>query len=425
MRKKLIAFLLTLMICLSFDVVKAEEYDGDIYYLPKTGSNYFVSQHTYSFYSKDNRTTLNEHRTPTLSDLRKNTLDSDLNYETFTDKYTLPWTTAELNYVVVYCADKGIPIVDEAGYRRVPIMESTYIDDNIKKSLIGILKNSYPYISKDKMINILLKEGILVEKEVDGKVIYTAKANAELEEATVSITEDELVSATQMAISTYTNPGQIAKIYQASYEGSQNTLTTKHGLHEYAYSFGYHTPVQNNINAVYNYLISQKEEEVDFKVTKIESTATAEKFIIHVATNRPLNEKDNLKVVLNNGDEKPVEYNMSELKTDENGAYIFDVTGVAKLDENARVVITGSKFEYDRVYAYEALAGKDVAQTQVGISADYSEIKLESGVAGDTVLKMEEIENPNTTDYIVVIALSGIVLAVIFTVVYHNKRKLS
>ncbi len=425
MKQKLIALLFAIMVCLSLDVVKAEDYDGDIYYLPKTGSNYFVSQHTYSFYSKDNRTTLNEFRTPTLSDLRKNTLDSDLNYDTFTNKYTLPWTTSELNYVVVYCADKGIPVVDEAGYRRVPIMESTFIDDNIKKSLIGILKNSYPYISKDEMISNLLKEGVLVEKTVDGKVIYTAKNNKDLDEATISITEDELVSATQMAISTYTNPGQIAKIYQASYEGSQNTLTTKHNLHTYAYEFGYHTTVQNNINAVYNYLISQKETELDFQVTKVESTATTNKFTIHVTTNRPLNEKDNLKVTLYNGEEKIAEYNMKELKTDEKGAYIFDVTDVPKLDENTTITITGAKFEYDRVYVYEALSGKESAQTQIGISADSRDIELKAEVTGEKVLTVVEIKNPETTDYIAIVALGGLMSAILFTIVYHNKRKLS
>lgn len=117
-------------------------------------------------------------------------------------------TSQTANFMAVYCVDIDTYSKKGTYYKRVNLEESGYFDEEAAAHIRSIVMNSYPYVSIEKAREIL--DGL--DGKVDGKITNRCfdKDNncftGETVEVSVNqIDENELISATQHAIWSYSN----------------------------------------------------------------------------------------------------------------------------------------------------------------------------------------------------------------------------
>ncbi|MBE6140054.1 MAG: hypothetical protein E7172_00720 [Firmicutes bacterium] len=389
------------------------------FYLPERNTYYQRSQHTYSFLDQNNE--LNTAYAPSiytlLSDLEEAKVEDTW---TFTDKYTIPWNVKNNDYFIVYCADIDAPVEEQLAYRQINLQDSTYINEDIKANLAGILKNSYPYISKQEMINRLIEAKVLENYDNGYDTVLTTVGN---EFATNDITIDELVSATQMAINHYTNPNSIQKIYDETYRLSAKMILREHNLWTNEYSAGFYDEVNYNINAIFNYLITLKSElPSKMQITKTTLNSIENNLYIHL--NKDITNNDNLEFSIIENNNIVNTYNLKKLNQRNDGAYIVPLSGANDI-LNVDVDLKGTQFVENYVFVYEAIEGE--TQTMIGVSTGplkvnslYTE-SIEDEVASSKIEQpIEEIpENPPTGVKLLIIPL---IISIIASLTFIKKK---
>lgn len=405
---------------LGMPVVLADETaEEQFYYATARNTYYQRSQHTYAFTGDDG--VYHDSYAPSLYvliddyELSGNQTDWE-----FVSKYTIPWNVKNNEYYVAYCADISAIAHLQVPYRRVAVEDSTYLDTETKKRLIAILKNSYPYISFEEMKSQLLEEGVLEYLVgINGETVLTTAGNTL---ASRDITVDELVSATQMAINYYTNPGSIEKYYHKTFVLSSRSVLREHNLWTNEYPEGLYNAVGNNITNVTEYLITLS-EDIPEKQHITSVTANNNKGEVYVYLNHELSKQDDFTIILKDNGEKVGNYNLDKVQTREDGAFVL--TNVASKDlSKITIELNGSEYVENRLFVYEAANGEETSQTMVGLSTGhiaildtYSDpVISEEGVMG-------EVKNPETKDLAIICCVIIIIAGATLTIVNFKKLR--
>ena len=284
----------------------------------------------------------------------------------FDEKYTRPWTLDNKDYYLTLCADLIYDFWPVKTYNIVSLSDSTYLKEDIKGHINAIVKHSYPFVSEDDMIRDLVNNGVLVEtNNINGEKIYTAKKNVEDElELTYTINKDELLSAIQLALYYYTDNDKVDEVYYNTAILSTNFSVLDRSAN-YTES-GYYEEVNNNINAVYDYLISLEDNDY-YEPVKINNIVANEKNELIISL---INEDNisNLKIKVQENNEVIADVNIKELKTDKFHNYILPLNKVNDRS-NVEVTLAGSVYKENEVLVFEALDGKEISQTLVGLSS--------------------------------------------------------
>ncbi len=359
MRK--LSLLILLILIIVPKNIKAEE----LYYIPWRNTYYMRSQHSYAF-TKNN--IQYKAYIPAIYTIITDKEDVDnKNAWSFHEKYTVPWQITDSNYFLAYCADLFVDIKEGEAYQKVDLKNSSFILDDAKEYIKGILQQSYPFISEEEMKTILKDKQVLVEKKVGDETFLTAPKN---ENPTRSVTLDELVSAIQTAIIFHTNPDSLDSIYSNTHELSSKTVLKNANLWKLTDKKGKYDEVENNITAIYNYLITQKQDLDDEKINRIGANNKQE-ILIGL---KNVNNVDNVNVEIYEDDNLIQKTALKDQKEDYFNNYIVPLN--KKVDiEKTSLKIDGTVYRAD-VFAYESVTSKTTAQTLVGLNNDNKALNL-------------------------------------------------
>ena len=412
MKVKKKAFFIMFLLIISIFMGSSYVFAEDLYYMPNKGESYLKSEHVYSWHTPEGDSRHNYRaivHTLVRGDIDTSEFESSAD---FTERFSVPWGLTDEEYFLVYCADINIPALELEQYRKVPIENATYIDDNVKSNIIGMLKSSWPYLSLDKAISNLVEAKVLEAKEVNGEVYYTSPLNLT---PTKSITEHEFVSALQMAIFYYTNPNQVNNIYDSTLTLNSKTVLSPTKPFNNPWEVddledGTIDEVKNNITALYNYFISQKGVEENFKIESANIEFKNKNFVVTIKTNRDFNEKDEIALNLSRDSEEIGTYKLTDLTKEGDSTYSLTVDNKGKKD--LTLSYSGKEFVDLKTYVFEAVGGKEQSQTFLGISSTYLPVNG----------KLQVIIPPSTNSFvsIVIVLILGICL---FGIVYFNKMK--
>ena len=385
----------------------------ETFWLPKYNGYYQSSEHRYSYV--DDNQELHAEISPSIYTLLLDENRAQEGEWNFSNYYKVPWTAQELNYLLVYYADINTNIVPGEKYQRISLNDYDKLSDEAKLSLVGIIKNSYPFISFDEMIKKLVSAGVLVQKTVNLKTVYTAKENENLETDIKSITSDELVSAIQTAIYYYTNPDNIKDIYEKTINVTTDSVLLQNSLWQNEYESGTYDEVKNNIMAVYNYLITLKDNISTPEISKIDLEENDKKsFTLHIKLNDVVSEKDDLKILVYEDLLKRGELNLKDAKLSKDGYYEIKVN--TQYDEKKiRVKLSGNTYSDSNVDIYN-----NGASNLIGLSAGSRPLdKTFAGKMG-TYVNDKNNKNPNTADYILI--FSAIAILSLGVVAFTKKK---
>ena len=385
----------------------------ETFWLPKYNGYYQSSEHRYSYV--DDNQELHAEISPSIYTLLLDENKAQEGEWNFSNYYNVPWTAQELNYLLVYYADINTNIVPGEKYQRISLNDYDKLSDEAKLSLVGIIKNSYPFISFDEMIKKLVSAGVLVQKTVNLKTVYTAKENENLETDIKSITSDELVSAIQTAIYYYTNPDNIKDIYEKTINVTTDSVLLQNSLWQNEYESGTYDEVKNNIMAVYNYLITLKDNISTPEISKIDLEENDKKsFTLHIKLNDVVSEKDDLKILVYEDLLKRGELNLKDAKISNDGYYEIKVN--TQYDEKKiRVKLSGNTYSDSNVDIYN-----NGASNLIGLSAGSRPLdKTFAGKMG-TYVNDKNNKNPNTADYILI--FSAIAILSLGVVAFTKKK---
>ncbi len=376
--------------------------DAAEFYIPLRNTYYQRSQHTYSYKGTDGK--VKNNYAPAIYTLLsdKEDVDRDDRWDFREYGYKVPWVNNDEDYHLAYCADLLIDIMEQEPYQRININSSSQISSEIKSKIIGILKNSYPYISSEEMLNNLVRDGVLVYKEIndtesDGqtKSILTSPKN---ESPTTSVTTDELVSAIQLAIMHYTNPDSIVDDYYKTSQLQTKTVLSYAGLWENVYKTGTYTEVENNINDIINYLFTLEDKSPeDLEINDIYVNKEADGYTLYVKLNRLVEEKSNIDLYVYEDNNLVKENKLSNINLSSDGYYVLPKLDIEN-ENNVNVSIKGNDYITNGVYVYEATNGIEATQTLVGLDSGNNGVDLMANKVKINHPKLEENieENPKT-----------------------------
>ena len=407
------------VICFWFGVsnIKAETY-----YLPDTHTYYQRSQHTYTHF-KDGVLKSGYH--PAIYTIIKNeNLAKDTGVWDFFSYYKFPWTTEERNYFVSYCAGLPVKIKTMSAYNLVDIKSSTFIREEAKDYVKGILKHSYPFIKEEAMIKELMNANVLVSVETENGTFVTAKTNSK---PTRSVNTDELLAATQLAIYSYTDPTLIDKVYSYTEVLKGYTVSRRAGVWKNTYDVdGYYEEVDNNIKAIYDYLT--KKSEAIYNPVEIKNIMANEKNELYIALSNKKDNTNNLSFIISQDDTKSSEYKLKGLNKDNNSNYIVPLNENIDIDK-IKIGLKGSVYKESEAYVFEAVDGQEASQTLVTLLS--SDIPINTTYKGKitTFLSGDNLKtNPKTLDFNISILISSALVALIIVVysvfkIYGIKNK--
>ncbi len=403
----------------------------------RKNSNYQRSQHTYQY--TDEKGSHGSIGSSVFILYGNQDVANDVENFDFLNKFPTAYNHRRTDYFLAYCADLLVDFNVNVTYDMVNLEDSTFIDNDIKNHIRGIIKNTYPFITYDEMVNNLVDAGILVKTTKDGKEIITAKKNVTEENGSYkvkdditdieTITDDELVSATQMAIFKYTDSGKVTKLYDKTYQSMKNNPVYADYEYNPDSSTKAYDAVGNNIEAIYNYLITLEEgQEETNSIKSVETQKVDNDYYLRITLNKKVNENDNLKLEYTVND-RTITVDLKNLEQDENGAYIDKLVGVTELI-NFKVKLSGSVYIDDMVIVYENEEGTEVSQSLIGLATAYVpfEYSYENGVATATDIvaiekEPEPVENPNT---IIGLSFAAVVIVVISLIclIRMNKKRM-
>lgn len=262
----------------------------------------------------------------------------------------------------VYCCDFETGILasgERIAYRRLTLENSGYYPPEAASKIRAIALNSYPVLTLEEMKARMDKAG------------YTLNEGA---------SEEQLLSGTQRAIWQYSNNGPVKE--QAVYKYSLRITdgyadVIKAPEEKYKESNGQHDEIKENVQNVYDYLMSLNGKEaspggivlngVTAAPLSTGTSGTADVLLKFKLENDrhggiTLDEKDVLTLAAN-GKTFP----SREWRDEGNGEYSVTLQGVTA-GEEIPVTVSGKQYLEKDAYFYEPVGGKDAAQCFVGVA---------------------------------------------------------
>lgn len=299
------------------------------------------------------------------------------------------------NPTKVYCCDAVTSVLpqnaDKIQYRRLTLENADYYPADNAKMIRAIAKNSYPFVTKEKMME-KLKESLN----------NTEESTSITEEVINSITEDELLTAVQNAIWHFANEEDnvIEEYYSMTKYHQWNINDTKHYDTEsdkYAtYTEGkFFEDVNNKITYVYNYLINIPPEgapDGGIVLNSVEATplSTGTSGIVDVLLKFKLENRDhkNSEIKLDDNDDltltvnNDLTFDCDTWKNEGDGVYSVILKGV-NAGENIPVTISGKQYLDEDAYFYEPVGGRTAAQCFVGVAEGSTPVFAEGSFSID------------------------------------------
>lgn len=325
-------------------------------------SYYQRGQHTYSWHEGYRS---HSNTAPAAYILYKDQSDAENEEEwVFTDKYPLVYDAQkDNNYYIALCADLITLFRKDRTYNVVSLDDSTFIKEDVKKYLAGVIKNTYPFITVDDMTQRMLNAGYLVEYTTeDGQKYYTAKENADEQSVTRSIHMDELLAAAQAAVYYYTDPGKVDDYYYRTVGKLSSSYSVVITEHAYEDDDNY-DEVQNNIDAAYNYLISLSSKYIE--TAKIENVVANHNNELFILTN-DIKDISSLSFVVRENDEVIAEKKLSDLQKNSDNYYVLPLDNVQDISK-VKVSVSGNVYIENEVLVFEANDGYYDSQTLIGL----------------------------------------------------------
>lgn len=276
------------------------------------------------------------------------------------------------NPTKVYCCDAATSVLprnaDKIQYRRLTLENADYYPADNAKMIRAIAKKSYPFVTKEKMVETLNENNV----------------------QTTDITEDELLTAVQNAIwhfafaneedNVIVNPYSGTRYYHnesdtAYYDTASNQYITCSELMQIE-------PVKTNIENVYNYLINIAPENAPdggIVLNSVEATplSTGKSGTVDVLLKFELKNrghegsvieidkaKDNLTLTVNND----LTFKCDTWKNEGGGEYSVILKGVNTEADKINVTISGKQYLAEDAYFYEPVNGRNAAQCFVGVA---------------------------------------------------------
>ncbi len=275
------------------------------------------------------------------------------------------------NPTKVYCCDAVTSVLpqsaDKIQYRRLTLENAGYYSADNAKMIRAIAKNSYPFVTKDEMVETLNENNVQI---------------------TTDITEDEILTAVQNAIWHFANEEDnvIANPYSGTwYYKWKESDTAYYDTASNKYS-GYSTlqsidTVEKNITNVYNYLIKIAPEDapdggivlngVTAHPLSTGTSGTVDVLLKFKLKNRGHEgsvieidkAKDNLTLTVNND----LNFKCDTWKDEGDGEYSVILKGV-NTGADIPVTISGEQYLARDAYFYEPVSGRHAAQCFVGVA---------------------------------------------------------
>ncbi len=262
----------------------------------------------------------------------------------------------------VYCCDFETGILasgERIAYRRLTLENSGYYPPEAASKIRAIVLNSYPVLSLNAMRENMRNAGYDLND---------------------SVSEEQLLSGTQRAIWQYSNNGSVKEqtVYKYSLRITDGYADVIRAPEEkYKESNGQHDEIKENVQNVYDYLMSLNGKEASPGGIVLNSvtaaplsagTSGAVDVLLRFELKNDrhggitLDEKDVLTLTANNQI-----FPCSEWKNEGNGTYSVMLQGVTA-GENIDVTISGEQYLARDAYFYEPVSGRHAAQCFVGVA---------------------------------------------------------
>ena len=264
--------------------------------------------------------------------------------------------------LAAYCCDLETSVVEGTAYKRVNLEDAGYFSEDYAAGIRGVLSNGYRvgYTSAE-LENLAQKSGV------------------------TNLTAAEAMSATQLAIWSYSNNAVLSDLYYGTRNVSSEEIkdpVTVDVTEGNCTTMTVIPKTDTNINAVFNYLISQKISASESVIWTFDSDISAAAIGndngYDVTVKFKLSgSNDEVDLVLKAelpaaNKTETVYFNRSSMpEKDESGYYSVTFEGVSesKLSDGITVNLSfsGTQQLENDVYFYEPKGGRDTAQSFVGL----------------------------------------------------------
>ena len=264
----------------------------------------------------------------------------------------------------VYCCDYEVNILntgDKIAYRRLTLENSGYYDEEAAKKIRAIVLNSYPVLSLNEMMQNMEKENYVLND---------------------SVSEEQLLSGTQRAIWQCANRdsvnGEMVYKYSLRIKAGYSDVI-KAPEETYRESSGqYYDEISENVNKVYDYLMSLNGKEastggiVISGITAEPISTYSENGTADVLLKFKLENDKHGSITLKGDDQLTLSANgesfsCKEWKNEGDGVYSVILEGV-NTGEDIPVAISGEQYLAEDAYFYEPVNGRNAAQCFVGVA---------------------------------------------------------
>ena len=285
------------------------------------------------------------------------------------------------NPTKVYCCDAVTSVLpnkaDKIQYRRLTLENAGYYSADNAKKIRAIAKNSYPFVTKEKMAETLNENNV----------------------QTTGITEDELLTAVQNAIWYFANKEDnvIEKYYSMTKYHQWDSNDTEHYDSEsdkYKDCTGgkFFEDVNKKITYVYNYLINidpENAQDGGIVLNSVEATplSTGTSGTVDVLLKFKLENDKHGSITLKGDDQLTLSANgesfsCKEWKNEGGGVYSVILEGV-NAREDIPVTISGEQYLAEDAYFYEPVGGRNAAQCFVGVAEGSTPVFAEGSFSID------------------------------------------
>ena len=265
----------------------------------------------------------------------------------------------------VYCCDYEVDILEnekiEVAYRRLTLENSGYYDEEAAKKIRAIVLNSYPVLYLNAMRENMRNAGYDLND---------------------SVSEEQLLSGTQRAIWQCSNKSKVEnqKVYIYSHKiAGDYSDVIKAPEDTYKESSGQcYAGISENVNKVYDYLMSRKGKEASnggIVLNSVEATplSTGTSGIVDVLLKFKLENDKHGSITLKGDDQLTLSANgesfsCKEWKNEGDGVYSVILEGVNTEADKINVTISGKQYLDEDAYFYEPVGGRTAAQCFVGVA---------------------------------------------------------
>ena len=279
------------------------------------------------------------------------------------------------NYETLYCCDAVTGYAKNTYYKRMNLEDSDYYDEKSAARIRAIVTNSYPFVSVERMKEMLADGGFAGASE---------------------LTRAEIITAVQAAIWANSNIESGEYYYSRTFDVPSNTQWGG-VVHDYTNEmdvwwtvgkrkFSTDEAVEARINSLIDYLKDLEEvyaQDDAIIITNIEilhyAPAIAKEGTYTVPLSVSLNSggstvSDDVDINVYVDDEL---YSTEQVKLGDK-AYGFCVE--AKSGQTIKATVSGKQILPSGVYFYEPEGGKDVSQCTVGVAAGETDVYSEASV---------------------------------------------